>query len=116
MRLNRKTRSVIFNIDLINDVGVSLHLTQYRNALAYHFKDHAKCFVSGLHIRINMAFIDIHRKFLSNGRCLKSSNFNKLKTVSRDLSFDNALSIVFEIAGITVKMVCKMPFDGNYRY
>ena len=51
-------------------------LTQYRNALAYHLKDHAKCFVSGLHIGMDMSFIDIHRKFLSIGRCLKSSNCN----------------------------------------
>ena len=51
-------------------------LTQYRNALAYHLKDHVKCFVSGLHVRIDMAFIDIHRKFIFNGRYLKSSNWN----------------------------------------
>ena len=36
--------------------------TQYRNALAYPLKDHAKCFVSSLQIRIDMASIDIHRK------------------------------------------------------
>ena len=96
---HRKTCSVILNIDLTNDVDVSLH---YRNTFAYHLKDHAKCFVPGLHIRIDMALIDIHRKFLSNGRCLKSS---KLKNVSRNLIFVNAIWIVFEIAGITVKMV-----------
>ena len=38
-------------------------LTQYRNALAYHLKDNAKCFALGLHIRIDMIFIDIHRNF-----------------------------------------------------
>ena len=43
-------------------------LTQYRNALVYHLKDHVKCFVSSLHIRIDMASIDIHRKFLSDER------------------------------------------------
>ena len=91
-------------------------LTLYRNALAYHLKDHAKCFVSGLHIRMDMALIDIHRKFLSNGRCLKSSNSNKLKTVSRNLNFVNVISIVYEISGFTVKMVCKMTFDDNYRF
>ena len=51
-------------------------LTQYRNALAYHLKDDVKCFVSGLHNRIDLGIIDIHRKFLSNWRCLKSSNRN----------------------------------------
>ena len=51
-------------------------LTQHRNALTYNPKDHAKFFVSGVHIRMDMAFIDIHRKFLSNGCCLKSSNCN----------------------------------------
>ena len=35
-----------------------------------------KCFVSSLHIRIDMASIDIHRKFLSVGRWLKSSKCN----------------------------------------
>ena len=87
-------------------------LTLYRNALAYHLKHHAKCFVSGLHNRLDMAFIDIHRKFLSNGRCLKSSNGNKLKT----LNFVNDISILYETAGIAVKMVCKMTFDDNYRF
>ena len=51
-------------------------LTQHRNALTYHLKDHAKCFVLGVHLRMDMAFIDIHRKFLSYGCCLKSSNCN----------------------------------------
>ena len=91
-------------------------LMQYRNALAYHLTHHAKCFVSGLHNRMDMAFIDIHQKFLSNGRCLKSSNCNKLKTVSRNLNFVNAVSILYEIAEIAVKMVCKMTFDDNYRF
>ena len=91
-------------------------LTQYRNALAYHLKHHAKCFVSGLHNRMDMALIDIHRKFLSNGRFLKSSNCNKLKTVSRNLNFVNVISILYEIAGIAVKMVCKMTFDDKYRF
>ena len=66
--------------------------------------------------RVCMTFIDIHRKVLSNGRCLKSSNCNSLKTVSRNLIFVNAISIVFEIVGITVKIVCKMTFDDNYSF
>ena len=72
--------------------------------------------MAGLHTRIDMTFIDVHRKFLSNGHCLKSSNCNEQKTVSRNLIFVNAISIVFEIAGITVRMVCKMTFDNNYRF
>ena len=70
----------------------------------------------GVNIRIDMTFIDFHRKCLSNGRCLKSSNCNSLKTVYRNLIFVNDISIGFEIAGITVKMVCKMTFDDNYRF
>ena len=38
------------------------------------------------------------------------------KTVSRNLIFVNVISIVFEVAGITVKMVCKMTFDNDYRF
>ena len=40
----------------------------------------------------------------------------KLKTVSQHLIFVNVISIVFEIAGITVKMVCKMTFDDYYKF
>ena len=91
-------------------------LTQYRNALPYHLYNHAKCFVSVLHIKIDMAVIDIHWKFLFNGSCLKSSNCNQLKTVSWNLFCVNAISIVFEIAGMTVKMLCKMTFVNKYRF
>ena len=47
-------------------------LTQYRNVLSYRLKDHDKCFVSSLHIRIDMTSIDIHRKLLSDGRWKKT--------------------------------------------
>ena len=82
-------------------------LTQYRNTSAYHLKDRAKFCVSVLHIRMHMAFIDIRRKFLPNEYYLKSSNCNYLKTASRNLIFVNAISIVFEISGITVKWYVK---------
>ena len=49
-------------------------LTQNCNALAYHLKNRAKCFVSVLHIGMDMTFIDIHRQFLPNGTCLNTSN------------------------------------------
>ena len=39
-------------------------LRQNRNALAYHPKNGAKCFVSVFHIGMDMPFIDIHRQFL----------------------------------------------------
>ena len=78
-------------------------LTQYRNAYSYHPKDRAKLFVSVLHIRKYMAFIDIDRICLPNGHSLKSSDCNSLKTVYRNLIFVNAISIVYEISGITVK-------------
>ena len=52
-----------FKYHLTNGVDVAYILTQYRNALTYHRKDYAKVFVSVLHIRIDMAFIDIYRKF-----------------------------------------------------
>ena len=29
-------------------------MTQYRNALVYHFQDRAKCFTTSLHVRIDM--------------------------------------------------------------
>ena len=51
-------------------------MTKYSNALAYNLKDRAKCVVSVLYIRIDMTFIDIHRQFIPNERCLKSSNYN----------------------------------------
>ena len=91
-------------------------LTQYPNALACHLQDRVKCFVPGLHIRMDIAFNDIHRKVLPNGDCLKLSDCNKLKTASRNLIFVNIISIVFENSGITVKMVCKMTFDDNNRF
>ena len=54
-------------------------LTFWRNTIMHWsiiLKTMPKCFVWGVHIRIDMAFIDIHRTCLSNGRCLKSSNCN----------------------------------------
>ena len=69
-------RSVILNIDLTNDVDVSLHFDSYRKELAYHLKDGAKCFVSVLHIGMDMTFIDIYRQFLPNGPYLNSTNCN----------------------------------------
>ena len=88
-------------------------LTFWRNTVTHwhHLKDSAKWFFSVLLIRMDMAFIDIHRKFLPIVHCLKSSNCNSLKTVYRNLIFVNAISIVFEIWGISVKMVCKRTFD-----
>ena len=90
-------------------------LNQYRNTLSYHLKDHAKCFVSVFHIGMDMTFIHIHRQFLPNEPCLNLSNCNKLKTVSGNLISVNVISIVHEISGITVKIVCKMTFDENGR-
>ena len=63
-----------------------------------------------------MTFINIHRKFLPNGHCLKSSKWNELKIVSRNLIIIICISIVFEILGIAVKMVRKMTFGENCRF
>ena len=91
-------------------------LTQCRNALAYHLKHRAKCFVSCLHIRMHLAFIDIHWNFLYNGHCLKYKQLQLTENCIPKFDFCYAISIVCEISEITVKMVCKMTFDDFCRF
>ena len=47
---------------------------------------------------------------------IKIKQLQFTETVSRNLIFVYVISIAFEIAGITVKMVCKITFDNNYRF
>ena len=61
------------------------------------------------------ATVTVHQ-FFCILHCQKSNNCNSLKTVSRNLNFVNAISIVYEISGITLKMVCKMTFNDYYRF
>ena len=89
---------------------------QYRNTRVYHLNDCAKCFVSDLHIRVDMQLIDIHRILFSNGHCLKLSNCNGLQTGSQILICVYDVSIVFEISRFTVKMACKTTSVDNYKF